>query len=41
LVGKIQSSFSKKEQEIGELKALLEKYQVYQQKYTSLKAELT
>jgi hypothetical protein len=40
LVGKIQTSFSKKEQEIGELKALLEKYQVYQQKYSGLKAEL-
>jgi cell shape-determining protein MreC len=41
LVTKIQSSFQKKDQEIEKLKSLLEKYQQYQQKYTSLKVELT
>lgn len=40
LVAKIQSAISKKDQEIDSLKALLEKYQGYQQKYASLKVEL-
>lgn len=37
LVNKIQSTIVKKDQEIQSLKALLEKYQGYQQKYSSLK----
>ena len=41
LVSKIQSTIAKKDQEIFSLKALLEKYQVYQQKYSSLKLEMT
>lgn len=41
LVARVQSSLLKKDQEIEQLRALLQKYQHYQQKYTSLKAELT
>lgn len=37
LVNKIQSTIVKKDQEIQSLKALLEKYQGYQRKYSSLK----
>jgi hypothetical protein len=41
LVARVQSSLLKKDEEIQQLRALLEKYQQYQQKYTSLKVELT
>lgn len=41
LVARVQSSLLKKDQEITQLRSLLEKYQQYQQKYTSLKVELT
>lgn len=41
LVARVQSSLLKKDTEIEQLRALLEKYQHYQQKYTSLKVELT
>lgn len=41
LVARVQSSLLKKDQEIEQLRALLQKYQHYQQKYTSLKVELT
>lgn len=41
LVARVQSSLLKKDQEIAQLRSLLEKYQHYQQKYTSLKVELT
>ena len=41
MVAKIQGTISKKDQEIDGLKALLAKYQGYQQKYQSLKVELT
>lgn len=40
IVSRLQSSFQKKDDEITQLKSLLEKYQQYQQKYTSLKVEL-
>jgi len=40
LVMKIQSTISKKDQEIESLKSLLHKYQTYQQKYQSLKIEI-
>lgn len=39
-VSRLTHSFTQKEQEIDQLKALLAKYQNYQQKYTSLKVEL-
>ena len=41
LVARVQASLLKKDQEIEQFKALLQKYQQYQQKYTSLKVELT
>ena len=41
LVARVQASLLKKDQEIEQFKALLQKYQHYQQKYTSLKVELT
>jgi len=41
LISKIQSTIAKKDQEIEALKTLVEKYQVYQQKYSSLKLELS
>lgn len=37
LVNRIQTTISKKDQEIESLKSLLHKYQAYQQKYQSLK----
>lgn len=40
-MARVQSSLLKKDQEIEQLRALLAKYQQYQQKYTSLKVELT
>lgn len=41
LIAKVQTTIAKKDQEIDSLKALLEKYQLYQQKYSSLKLELS
>lgn len=41
LVARVQAALVKRDQEIEQLKALLQKYQQYQQKYTSLKVELT
>jgi cell shape-determining protein MreC len=41
VVARVQGSLVKKDQEIEQLKSLLQKYQHYQQKYTSLKVELT
>ena len=41
MVARVQASLLKKDQEIEKFKALLQKYQHYQQKYTSLKVELT
>ena len=40
IVNRIQQSLLKKDEEIAKIKSLLEKYQQYQQKYTSLKVEL-
>ena len=37
MVGKIQSVIAKKDKEISSLKSMLDKYQIYQQKYSSLK----
>jgi cell shape-determining protein MreC len=41
LVARVQAALLKKDQEIEQFKALLQKYQQYQQKYASLKVELT
>ena len=37
VVARVEANIRKKDHEIGQLKALLEKYQQYQQKYSSLK----
>lgn len=37
VVARVQCSLLKKDEEIDQLRALLQKYQAYQQKYTSLK----
>ena len=40
MVARVEGALRKKDQEIQKLRAVLEKYQHYQQKYTSLKGEL-
>ena len=40
MVARVEGTLKKKDQEISKLRAVLEKYQHYQQKYTSLKGEL-